>query len=260
MPAPPELSEPAMVSAIADVALEAPAAFRALLQDLRLQLLGVSASSMRANAGTFSISHCPNQLSEPVSIRTPVSNQQHAHHHLDVAQMAAEALQKADERPDRHGRQHEGNAEPERVDEQQAHARAEAALVGRQRQHGRQHRADAGRPAEREGKPHHEGARQARALARWRGSAPGDRASGTRSTPRKCRPKPMMIDAGDQRQLRPCAACTHWPSTEAPAPSADEHRREAQHEEQRGQHDAPPQRGVDAAPRRVICSMVVPLK
>ena len=50
----------------------------------------------------------------------------------------------------------------------------------------------------------------------------------------------------------------HWPNTEAPAPSADEHRGEAQHEKQRGQHARAATVSVDAAPRSVICSMVVP--
>ena len=207
MPAPPELSEPAMVSAIGDPRAVSRSVICAALPSgsRSAAASGVKISSMRASTGTLSISHCPNQLSEPVSISMPVTTSSSAHHHLDAAQVAPEALQEADERTDRHRRQDERNAEPQRVDEQQAHAGAEARLVGGQRQHGRQHRADARRPAEGEGQPHDEGAGQARALACRRGSAPRDRAA-ARAAAQEVQAEADDDEPGDDRQLAPCAS------------------------------------------------------
>ncbi len=64
--------------------------------------------------------------------------------------------------PDGDGGEHERNAEAERIDREQAHAGAEARLVGGKRQNGRQDRADAGRPAESEREAHDVGAGVAR--------------------------------------------------------------------------------------------------
>ena len=126
MPAPPELSEPAIVRAIgvapSDCLIGRAPSFRISV----CSRCGVNHSSMRANR------HVLDQpLPEPVE-RTGQDqqarqDQQHTHHHLDAAQMASEALQEGDERADGQRRQDEGNAEAKRIDEQQAHARAEAA-------------------------------------------------------------------------------------------------------------------------------------
>ena len=205
------------------------------------------ASSMRASAGTFSISHCPNQLSEPVRIKTPVKTSSTPITISTRPRWRRKRCRKRDEGADGDRGQDERHAEPQRVDEQQAHAGAEAALVGRQRQYGRQHRPDARRPAEGEGETHDEGARQAGARRMRRGCAPPDRA-GHAQQPRKCRPKPMMIEAGDDRQLALVRLDPLAEHRRAGA-EADEHRGEAQHEK----HARPARRAATRARRCRPC-------
>src|SRR3990170_2242618 len=81
----------------------------------------------------------------------PSDHQQHAHRLLHLVEMATEFLHETKERSDGYGGEDEGNAEPERVDEQQLHAGGETPLVRGQRQNGRQYRPDARCPPESEG-------------------------------------------------------------------------------------------------------------
>jgi hypothetical protein len=67
-------------------------------------------------------------------------------------EMGPEPLQRGHEGTEGKGRGDEGNAEAERIDEQQENAPADGIFAGGHEQDGREHRPDAGRPAEGEGK------------------------------------------------------------------------------------------------------------
>ena len=91
----------------------------------------------------------------PVSTRKPPST------FSTVAQMAAEAPHCLQERLDGDRREDERNAEPKRIDQEQADALADRVLAGGDGENGPEHRPDAGRPAEGEGEPDDIGADQA---------------------------------------------------------------------------------------------------
>src|SRR5262249_30073183 len=76
--------------------------------------------------------------------------------------MRPEPLQRSHEGTDGEGGGDEGDAEAERIDEEQENAWADGVLAGRHEQDGGEHRANAGRPAEGEGKPDEVGADEAR--------------------------------------------------------------------------------------------------
>ena len=76
--------------------------------------------------------------------------------------MGPEPLQNPHEGPHGEGRGDEGNAEAERIDEQQEDALVDSVLTCGHEQDGGEHRPDARRPAEGEGKPDQIGADEPR--------------------------------------------------------------------------------------------------
>ena len=99
-------------------------------------------------------------VTKPVRNAMPVSTSRPPIAFSTRREMRAEAREERRERLDRERRDQERNAEPERIDREQARALGDRRLGGRDRQDRRQDRADARRPAEREGEPHHIGAPQ----------------------------------------------------------------------------------------------------
>ena len=166
-------------------------------------------------------------------------HQQHTHHHFDVAQMSPEPLQERDEGPDCGGREHERHAKPQRIDEEQANARAEAALVGGQRQHRCQHRPDARRPAKGEGEPHHKGANEARP---FRTRLKARLAIEQRHAQQ---PQEMQAETDDHcpgNDCQPALVRLH-PLAEGrrTGTQRDKHRGKPEHEQEGREHHAPPQ-------------------
>src|SRR5579883_1404589 len=78
--------------------------------------------------------------------------------------MGAESLQKSDEGFECDGGEHEGNAEPERIDGEQSRAAPYRLFRGRDGENGCEDRTDTGRPAERKSKAHHISAPEAERL------------------------------------------------------------------------------------------------
>src|SRR5581483_9715398 len=87
-------------------------------------------------------------------------NEKAAQHLLDGAEMPAEALHRDHERADGDRRGDEGDAEPERIDEEQADALAHGVLARGHGEDRAEHGSDARRPAEGEGKADDIGADQ----------------------------------------------------------------------------------------------------
>src|SRR4029079_8670215 len=153
MPAPPEESDPAIVRATGVWAASSMLTTRSLLRrgalhDLSAEILG--GHCLLDTAQRREIVEQP--AAEPVDRageeQQPGDDQQRAHRLLQLAEVAAEALHEAEERPYGDRCENEWNAEAQRVDEQELHAGRQAALVGGERQHGRQDRPDARRPPE----------------------------------------------------------------------------------------------------------------
>ena len=245
MPAPPELSDPAIVSAIA-VRRGRRRVVGHFDPSLRMSVcncLGVKNSSIRASAGTFSIIQVPNQLSPPVRIRTPVKIRSTPIAISTRPKCSPEALEESQKGTDGNRGQDERNAEPERIDEQQPHAGAEARLVRRQRQHGRQHRADARRPAERKSEAHHIGSSKTGALPIGV-DARLPIEQGHAQHAQKVQAENDDDEAGHDREL---VLVRLDPLTEHRRAGAEayEHRGEPQHEEDGRQNDTAPQSGVD---------------
>ncbi len=153
--------------------------------------------------------------------------------------MAAEALHEGEERLHRNGGEDEGNAQPQRIDEQQLYARDQARLVGGERQYRRQHRPDARRPAEGESEADDVGADEADAvvvgvvIARLaiekRDAIDADEMQAEQDDD----------EARDYLQLA-LVALDQLAEERGPGPETDEHGREAKHEQHRGEDDAFP--------------------
>ena len=120
MPAPPEESEPAMVSAMA-VMTEVLSA--------RGQNASAPRQPMVASPGNVSRIQVGDQRHGVGEEEDAGQHEETAKHFLDRAQMASEALHRPQERLDGEGGEDEGNAEAKRIDQQQADALAHRVLA-----------------------------------------------------------------------------------------------------------------------------------
>jgi len=144
-----------------------------------------------------------------------------------------ELCEECRERLDRKGGRDERQAEPERIDRQQAGTFRHRRLGGRDRQDGGQDRPDAGRPAGRESKPHHIGAPQADRLLHLEPPLPVQQAD--RRDAEEVQPH---HDDGDPRHGRELVRVEahQRPDRARARAQRHEHGGEARHEQERG-HD-----------------------
>src|SRR5262245_31803238 len=157
MPAPPEESDPAIVSAMGVSATLPILITRSLLRsaalhDLRAEILRRHHLLDAAQRGEIVEQPTAEPVDRAGEEQEPGQHEESAHRLLHLVEVAAKLLHEPEERPYGHGGKDEGNTEAKRIDGEQLHARRQAPLVGREREHRRQDRAYARRPAEGKGK------------------------------------------------------------------------------------------------------------
>ena len=164
-------------------------------------------------------------------------HQQPAHHPLDMRKMGAKARQEGGERLDGECGEDERQPEAERIDRKQPGALGDGCLRSRDREDRRQDRPDAGRPAEREGEPHHIGAPKPDRLCHVDPRLPVQ--EGDRGEPEEMQAHDDDGDAGDDRELVRVEA-QHRADHAGAGAERDEYRGESGDEQDRGKHGVAP--------------------
>ena len=189
------------------------------------------------NCGKVSISQKETFWKPPVRNATPVATKKDADGLLDPAELLAQMARSAHERADRGRGEDEGQAEPEAVDGEQRRAAGDGVPAAGDGENGGQDRADAGRPAEREGEAHRIGAPDARGFLDLEPLLAQHRADPEHAE--KMQAHQDHADSGRDRQ-RMAPLPEQLSQRRRGGAQADEHGREAGHEQERGDQDVAP--------------------